>query len=221
MSIFRQFRAVIFDHDGTLVDSEPVHLACWQQALEPFSQKLSAQQYANNLSGLPSSQSAKWLVDTFELDTSADTLLVAKQRHLHEYLAQRACPLMPDVKALLDLLSRSGTLLAVASGASRKEVERSLSYHDIDHYFQACVTQDEVVNNKPAPDIYLLAAETLGVAGAECVAIEDSDSGQRAALAAGMPCVRLDTPSQLPVTPQCRIIANIGTLIPLWGIAKA
>lgn len=215
MSIFSQFRAVIFDHDGTLVDSEPVHLACWQHTLAPFAQGLSAQQYANNLSGMPSSRSAKWLVDTFELSTSAETLLLAKQTHLSRYLAEQACPLMPDIRALLDLLAHSGVPLAVASGASRAEVERSLSYHDIEHYFHACVTKDEVTNNKPAPDVYLLAAQSLGIAAADCVAIEDSDSGQRAALAAGMQCLRLDTPTRLPATPRCRTIPNLGSLMSL------
>lgn len=213
MSIFSQIEAVIFDHDGTLVDSEPVHLACWQRVLAPFGKNLSASQYSQNLSGIPSISSATWLVKQFNLDTSADALLAAKQAQLDRYLKEQACPLMSNAEALLTLLSQRAMPMAVASGAGKAEVERSLQYHQLAHYFRATVTKDDVQHNKPAPDVYLLAAATLGVAPERCLAIEDSDSGQKSALAAGMACLRLDTPTRLATTPRCRIIPSLSFLL--------
>lgn len=213
MSPFAQVQAVIFDHDGTLVDSEPVHLACWQQVLAPYDKSLSAHQYTHNLSGIPSISSANWLVNEFELDVRPEQLLLAKQARFHRYLQTQACPLIADAKALLAQLLQRGMPMAVASGASKAEVERSLQYHQLGPYFRATLTKEDVPQNKPAPDVYLLAATKLGVPPHNCLAIEDSDSGQSSALAAGMQCLRIDTPSRLAADARCRIIPSLTSLL--------
>lgn len=213
MSFFNQVRAVIFDHDGTLVDSEPVHRACWQKALTPFNAQLSPAQYSEHLSGIPSIRSAQWLIAEFNLTAAADTLLQSKQSYLKSYLAEQACPLMASVRPLLEQLEHLNMPLAVASGAGTDEVQRSLRYHQLHRFFPVVVTKDDVINNKPEPDVYLAAAAGLGVAAEHCLAIEDSDSGQASALAAGMRCLRLDTPSRLPRDPRCQLITELGVLL--------
>jgi HAD superfamily hydrolase (TIGR01509 family) len=213
MNIFNEVAAVIFDHDGTLVDSEPVHLACWQRTLEPYGRSLAAQQYAKYLSGLPSINSASWLIEQFQLDIDPAALLTIKQAHLNRYLAVQACPIMAYVPNLIEYLWQRRIPMAIASGASLDEVTRSLKFHSLEHYFKATVTKEDVTANKPAPDVYLLAAQRLEVQASECIAIEDSDSGQMSALSAGMTCIRLDTPSQLPPHPRCHSIAFITALL--------
>lgn len=213
MSPFAQVQAVIFDHDGTLVDSEPVHLRCWQQVLAPYEKSLSAHQYTHHLSGIPSISSATWLVSEFELNASPEKLLFAKQAYFNRYLEAQACPLIADAKALLAQLLQREMLMAIASGAGKAEVERSLQYHQLGRYFRATVTKDDVPHNKPAPDVYLLAATKLEVSPHRCLAIEDSDSGQSSALAAGMQCLRLDTPSRLAADARCRIIPSLTSLL--------
>lgn len=213
MSIFNEVQAVIFDHDGTLVDSEPVHLRCWQATLTPFGQTLTAQEYTEHLSGIASIESARWLVDKFSLETTAETLLREKQERLHRYLKEQACPLIVDAQPLLEQLHQQGIPMAVASGAGRAEVERSLHFHQLQAYFKATATKDDVPNNKPAPDVYLLAAKQLNVAPDQCLAIEDSDSGQRSAISAGMRCLRINTPSKLPMDHRCRIIPDLSSLL--------
>lgn len=182
--------AVIFDHDGTLVDSEPVHLACWRKALTPFNADLSKEDYHQNLSGMPSIYSATWLAGKFNLDIPADALLREKQKHLRDFLTKDRLPLMPGVKALLDTLTKRSIPLAVATGASTEEVAASLRHHQLTPYFKVVVSKDDVRHNKPAPDIYQLAASRLGVAEQHCIAIEDSDNGEQAARAAGIRCLR-------------------------------
>lgn len=213
MSIFNKVRAVIFDHDGTLVNSEPVHLRCWQETLASFGKVLSAAQYTQSLSGIASIESARWLVSKFALMTSAESLLANKQARLHSYLRERACPLIEDAAELLAQLRARGLPMGIASGASRAEVERSLQYHRLHSFFNVTTTKDDVLNNKPAPDVYLLAAKQLNVLPQDCLAIEDSDSGQRAATAAGMTCLRIDTPTKLPADHRCTVIANLGALL--------
>lgn len=183
-------KAIIFDHDGTLVDSEPVHLKCWQEVLEAFQQHLSLEDYRTHLTGMPSKYSATWLANKFNLDVDPDALLQAKQKILKALLTESAFPLMPDVTALLNYLQTQAIPLAIATGASRYEIDRSLKFHDLSHYFQSVVSKEEVLHNKPAPDVYLKAAEELGIEPQYCLAIEDSDNGERSALAAGMPCIR-------------------------------
>ncbi|MCR6651637.1 MAG: HAD family phosphatase [Cellvibrionaceae bacterium] len=182
--------AVIFDHDGTLVDSEPVHLSCWREVLKPHRATLSQEDYQRNLTGMPSSYSAAWLVDKFNLDTAPDALLSEKQKLLRELLTNEPFPLMPEVEPLLKYLRGLGLPLAVATGASRDEVASSLDKHGLKNYFATVISKEDVANNKPAPDVYQLAAQKLGIATDRCVAVEDSDNGEQAARAAGMRCLR-------------------------------
>jgi HAD superfamily hydrolase (TIGR01509 family) len=187
----RTIKAVIFDHDGTLVNSEPVHWHCWTEVLRPFGLKLSQEEYKHNLSGIPSAVSASWLVDKFNLDVNPGALLTAKQKHLRTFLTNHAYPLMPGVLRVLDYLADKRILMAVASGADRTEVQRTLEFHDFAEHFAAVATQNDVTHNKPAPDVYLHAAQQMGVQPYECVAIEDSDNGEKSARAANIFCLRL------------------------------
>ncbi len=190
--------AVIFDHDGTLVNSEPVHLDCWRQILLRYNADVSSSEYAVHLSGIPSIESARWLVRTRQLPIHAEDLYRQKHENLLAFLQHSAFPLMPGATSLLTLLQQARMTTALASGAKRIEVHRSVSFHNLHSHFPTIVTSDDTQSNKPAPDIYLQAAERLGLAPEDCLAIEDSDSGELSARAAGMRCLRLRTPSQLP-----------------------
>ena len=190
--------AVIFDHDGTLVDSEPVHLACWQEALTPYNATLSKEDYSQKLSGMPTIYSATWLAGKFNLDIPADALLREKQKHLRDFLTKDRFPLMRGVESLLQYLAERRIPMAIATGASREEVTTSLRHHKLAPYFNAVVSKDDVRHNKPAPDVYQLAARHLGVAEQHCVAIEDSDNGEQAARTAGIHCLRYHPPAAAP-----------------------
>jgi HAD superfamily hydrolase (TIGR01509 family) len=201
--------AVIFDHDGTLVDSEPVHLFCWREVLKPHNASLAREDYQLNLIGMPSSYSAAWLVDKFNLDIAPDALLSEKQKLLRELLTNEPFPLMPEVEPLLKYLHQQGLPLAVATGASRGEVTSSLDKHGLAHYFSAVVSKEDVAHNKPAPDIYHLAAQKLGIANDLCIAVEDSDNGEQAALAAGIRCLRYQRRNAEPGDGRFTCYANL------------
>lgn len=201
--------AVIFDHDGTLVDSEPTHHNAWQNTLADFDVSLTEQEYQQTLSGKPTIESAQNLVREHRLPIDAQTLCEKKLTRVRQYLEHHSFPLFDGVKALLADLSKASLQLAVASGAGGHEVGHSLATHSLGQYFEVIVTKDDVEHNKPAPDAYLRAAEQMNVLPMRCLAVEDSDSGQLAAIAAGMHCLRLDTFTRLPPHPRCSVIATI------------
>lgn len=183
--------AVIFDHDGTLVDSEPVHHRCWQQALEPYGANFSLADYVTHLAGIPSLSSAQWMIERFDLPTSPATLYEHKQAYIDDFLKTSAFALMPHAEELVRFCHQHGLKLAVASGSGHTEIHRSLSAHGLDRWITIVASKNDVTRNKPAPDVYHLALQRLGVSAAHAVAIEDSTAGETAALAADILCLRL------------------------------
>ena len=190
--------AVVLDHDGTLVDSEPVHLRIWQSVLAEHGAELSALEYSERLSGIPTIESARYLVASRGLTLSAEALCQRKLSEVSQYLTRAAFPLMTGALELLEDLRGRGLAVAVASGAGRAEVTHSLAIHRLEPFISSVVTGSDVSANKPAPDVYLRALRELGSDGARALAVEDSDTGEASARSAGLFCLRLDTPSRLP-----------------------
>lgn len=182
-------KAVIFDHDGTLVDSEGRHFQLWQQTLEPYNIEFSAEEYIAEHSGIPTLQNAEVLINKYQLPLSAQELYEEKEKLVRAALSDEAFALIPGVLECMQDFQRAGLLMGIATGAGVTEVTSSCEAHGFSRYIKEAATSDEVANGKPAPDVYLLAAKKLGVAPQHCIAIEDSNNGLQAALAAGMPCV--------------------------------
>ena len=184
-------KAIIFDHDGTLVDSEGVHCACWNQVLQPYQQTLSYDDYCTHYNGLPTQETAQRIQQQFSLPISVNELYALKITALNHHLSQKPFPLLPGVLETLNYLQQKEIPLAIASGANRKEVVSSIEAHHLKPYFITVSTKNDVAHSKPAPDVYLHAATQLGIEPQHCLAIEDSDTGEQSAIAAGMPCLRL------------------------------
>ena len=184
-------KAVIFDHDGTLVDSEGVHCACWNSVLHTYQQQLSYTSYCADYNGLPTLETAQRIQQKFALPISASALYELKIAALNQHLASQPFPLLPGALEALIHLAQQKFPLAIASGANRKEVLHSVAAHKLAPYFAAISTKNDVTNSKPSPDVYLHAAAQIGIEPQYCLAIEDSDTGEQSAIAAGMPCIRL------------------------------
>ena len=209
--LLQHAKGVIFDHDGTLVESEIVHCQCWDNVLKEYDASLPYQQYLKHYNGLPTLETAERIQRHFQIPTTARLLYQKKTQYLKEHLDKHAFPLMPGVIDTLIKLQQKGVPMAIASGARRNEVAHSVRSHKLLRYLKAVTTKDEVTYSKPAPDVYLLAAEKMGLNPEECIAVEDSDTGEASALSAGMMCIRL-TPN--PMTPwQCRNMKEAYALI--------
>ena len=178
-------RGIIFDCDGTLADSMPLHWQAWQVIARRHGFALPKDRFYS-LGGVPSRDILKVL--SAEQGVSLDPLAVAREKEA-EYL-----PLIAQVEPVNIVVGVArenyGKIpLAVASGGTRRIIEQVLDHLDILQLFQAVVTSEDVLNQKPAPDIFLEAARRLGVPPQYCRAYEDTDLGMRAIRAAGMEAV--------------------------------
>jgi beta-phosphoglucomutase-like phosphatase (HAD superfamily) len=177
--------AIIFDCDGTLADTMPLHWRAWQVIARRHSFSLTEDRFYS-LGGVPSRDILKVL--SAEQGVPLDPLAVAREKEA-EYL-----PLIAQVEPINTVVGVArenyGKIpLAVASGGTKRIIEQVLEHLGIRNLFQAIVTSEDVVNQKPAPDIFLEAACRLGVPPQFCRAYEDTDLGMRAIRAAGMEAV--------------------------------
>lgn len=179
--------AVIFDMDGTLIDSEAVYIAGMQEAAQVLGIALP-DELCHAMVGHPSHECNLMLQghygSDFDLKTFRGHFSDSVQRRMKERV-----PVKAGVVELLDFLAAQGLPLAIATSAARSTAERNLGRAGLLDRFKAVATRDDVEHPKPAPDLYLEAAKRLGVAPARCVAFEDSSIGIIAAHAAGMRAV--------------------------------
>jgi HAD superfamily hydrolase (TIGR01509 family) len=175
--------AVIFDMDGTLIDSEAVYIAGMQHAARILGLEMPIT-FCHSMVGVPSHE-CNVMIQAFY---GADFDLTVFRGHFSSSVRERMderVPVKPGAVELLDFLKARGLPLAIATSAGRATAERNLGRAGLLDRFAALATRDDVEHPKPAPDLYLEAARRLGVAPDRCLAFEDSNIGVIAAHAAG------------------------------------
>lgn len=180
-------RAVIFDMDGVLVLSGPAHWVAWVDAARRHGTELTREQFLS-FNGLTNPDICVRLWGDRATPQFIAELATAKEAAFRRAIMADV-PLAPGCRELLQQLSALRAGIAVGSSAPRENVDLVLDGGGIRPFFGAVVHADLVKRGKPAPDIFLRAAELLGVPPAQCVVVEDAPSGVRAARAAGMPAV--------------------------------
>ena len=183
---------MIFDCDGTLVDSMPAHFDAWCEALASYGAGgIFKEDVFFAMGGRPTKDIVVDLNSEYGLKLDPSAIALAKREaflkklHMVEFINEVA-----DFARSL----RGRVPLAVASGGSRYVVEKTLRLLDCSDWFDEVVTADDVVNGKPSPDIFLHAAKLLGVAPEKCLVIEDAPPGVLAAQAAGMKVITIPMP---------------------------
>jgi HAD superfamily hydrolase (TIGR01509 family) len=182
-------RAVIFDMDGVIVDSEPCHADAFHEVVREigFADKLRLS-FADYIGRTDQELWADFLA-SHEAPHSFDDLMARKRVRMVEII-RRDQPLFDGVLALVQRLARKHPL-ALASGSERAVVEEVLKLEGLSGFFGAVVTSSEVAHGKPEPDVFLRAADLLHVAPQDCCVIEDSKPGILAGLAAGMQVIAI------------------------------
>lgn len=189
-------KAVIFDMDGVLVDSEPVHFRATYLTMEEFCDIRLDYDYYQHFVGSTVAAMWKEIVEYFNIvDYTWEELLALSDKVLALLLEEEGYPEIPGVAALIRSLHEQGYLLAVASSSPRERIVKNMTKIGILDCFQEFVSGMELARPKPAPDIFLKAAEVLGVKPEECLVIEDSANGVRAAKAAEMACLGFLNPN--------------------------
>ena len=184
-------KGIIFDCDGTLADTMPLHWRAWQVITQKHKLHFPEDRFYS-LGGVPSRDILKMLAE--EQGVSIDHIAVAHEKE-NAYL-----PLMAEVKpihAVVDIAhANHGKIpMAVASGGTSVSINQVLEHLKIRHLFDAVVTSEMVKNQKPAPDIFLEAARLIGIEPQFCRGYEDTDLGMQAIRAAGMEAVDVRTMS--------------------------
>ena len=180
-----EFAAYIFDCDGTLADTMPLHYQAWLQAVRAHGHDFPEDVFYS-LGGVPAPDVVAYLNQRYGWAMPVAETAAYKEK-LFEELIPQAKPIEPVVEFLRGLLGRYP--VAVASGGLKPLVIGTLRALGIHEHFQAVVTYEDVVHPKPAPDTYLEAARLMGVEPARCLVFEDTPLGIEAATAAGMQSV--------------------------------
>jgi HAD superfamily hydrolase (TIGR01509 family) len=184
MALPRPVKAVIFDMDGLLVDSEVVYCEALTSQAAAMGYELPLE-VMHRMIGHAWAGSAQVVRDHFGPDFDTERLRAGSIERFYD-LAQAEIALKAGVLEILDHLDRAGLPRAIATSSRRTDVEHHLSGHGLLERFDAVLAQGDYPRPKPSPDPYLKAAEALGVDPRDCLALEDSHNGVRAAAAAGM-----------------------------------
>jgi HAD superfamily hydrolase (TIGR01509 family) len=185
--------AVIFDCDGTLVDSEPLARRAWERSLAPHGYAIDDGEYAG-LVGLPYARVHEFFAARIPGLEDADAFLRRYMGFLFELIDADLEP-FDDALETIAGLRAAGVVVAVASSSPRVRLDRTLARAGLDRSFAVSVAGDEVERGKPAPDMFLAVAGRLGLAPERCAVVEDSGPGVAAGLAAGMRTVGVARPA--------------------------
>jgi HAD superfamily hydrolase (TIGR01509 family) len=202
-------QAVLFDMDGTLVDSEKLWDISLAALYEELGGRISAEVRVSMVGG-----SAEDTIRTVytDLGLQMDPVAMAESdRWLHQYTAQlfeRGLPWCDGAQELLEALAAEGIPLALVTNTQRALTDRALKSIGA-HYFSATICGDEVPRGKPAPDLYVGAAEFLDLPPELCLAIEDSVTGSAAAESAGCPVLVVPNDVAVPLGPRRRHVSSL------------
>jgi beta-phosphoglucomutase len=191
------YEAILFDFDGVLADSEPVHFECWQEILQTFGLQLDWKTYTEQGIGISDRKLLGFLCARADPPMDIEPLIAEFPRKKDMFRARmlERQPFSTELFELLPVLR--DYQLAVVTSSGQTEVEPVLERAGLRNFFQAVVYGGDVQQHKPAPDPYLLAVEKLGVRSA--LAVEDSNAGETSARAAGLDVLRVGTASEMPL----------------------
>lgn len=183
--MYEGYDGLIFDMDGTILDTEPTHRKAWHEVLGRYGLRYDLQAMIA-LNGSPTWRIAQSVIELNQADLDPHSLAREKTAAVKMMLLDsvRPLPLIEVVKAW-----HGRRPMAVGTGSESAIAEALLNHLDLRRYFDAVVAADHVEHHKPAPDTFLLCAERMGVAPEKCVVFEDADFGIQAAQAAGMDAV--------------------------------
>lgn len=188
-------QCVIFDMDGVIIDSEPIHIACEKEIFRLLGINVSEQEHHAFIGTTDEIMWSK-IGEMYELPINVPYIIQLKKSLYMEYLKKdnhlRPISYIPE---LIADLHRNKFLLALASSSPHEQIDYILTVFGLRKYFHSTVSGEDVKVGKPDPGIFLKAAESVGIAPESCVVIEDSYNGVTAAKSANMKCIAYRNPN--------------------------
>ncbi|MEG0766340.1 MAG: HAD family phosphatase [Clostridia bacterium] len=194
-------RAVVFDMDGLMIDTERMGRKVWSQIGDEMGYPVSDALYQKVL-GVNETSCRRVLTDAFGADFPCQAFRENTAQRMEFLLQTEGVPVKPGLRALLDYLKLHGYRIAVATSTSRAPALAHLAGAHVEKDFDAVICGDMITRGKPAPDIYLKACELLQTPPEQCMALEDSPNGIRSAHAGGLQAVMV--PDLIAPTPELR-----------------
>lgn len=185
--------AIIYDVDGTMVNSEPLHVSAWDEALKLSGQELSnlSQNFRQTMAGKKPIIIAQGMVDELNLSISPTELLGRKSLLFLEK-AKTSLVGMPGAVESIHMFKDAGYKLAIGTSLDREFLDIILKSLNVSDFFDVIVTGDQIKNGKPDPETYLNVSNFLGIPPSKCVVFEDAQSGIQSAKDAGAWCIAIE-----------------------------
>jgi beta-phosphoglucomutase family hydrolase len=184
----QNFKALLFDFDGTVADTMPAHLGAWNKALAKYSLSLSRDQH-QAWAGRPTHRIVEMMNELHNTNINPQQFVAEKEVH---YLA--SLNEVSTIGSVMDVINHyHGKIpMAIVTGSRRKIVELTMKQLNLQSYFDLLICAEDYSQGKPAPDCFLMAASKLNIAPADCLVFEDAILGMQAAQSAGMKCLMVD-----------------------------
>jgi beta-phosphoglucomutase family hydrolase len=184
-----EIAAVIWDMDGVLADTAPYHLLAWQETFAKRGIKFTEEDFRRSF-GIKNDAIIKNVLGEPTTEAEIETIALEKEATFRRIIGKNIKPL-PGALKLLEALDGHGVKMAIASSTPIENIRLIVGSLGIGKYFPAVITGHDVTEGKPSPQVFLLAAQRLGVEAKNCVVFEDAVAGVTAAKSAGMRCVAI------------------------------
>lgn len=181
----KRIEAVLFDMDGVIFDTERVYLDGWKKVFKKYGYEMTKEVYISVM-GTGRKNVSKKFLDIYGKDLPIIQMYEEKDRELFKAIEEGQVTLKQGVKEILMLLKERGYKTALATSAKRERAIKQLEMVDVEGMFNVIVCGDEVEKSKPDPGIFLMAAKKLSIKPENCIVVEDSPAGIKAAYNAGM-----------------------------------
>lgn len=178
-------KAVIFDMDGVLVDSQPYHFKADIDTMAEYG-VIKDQKFYESFAGTLTADRMRTLKEMFGLDVPVEEMTIKRENMILDIMGKEDIKPVSGIPEFLRSIEEKGLTTAVASSSDYKLINLILDRLKIAKYFDSVTSGSDVKRGKPSPDVFLLAAERIGIEPAECLVVEDSENGVKAAKAAGM-----------------------------------
>ena len=210
-------KAVVFDMDGIIFDTEKLTVEAWKQASRELGCR-DVTEIKGQTMGLNLASHKKFYLDKFGDSFPYDSFMQFGRDYAADYIAKHGIPVKPGLYELLNYLKQNGYKIAASTSTVRTSVMEYFENANITGYFDQIICGDMVEKSKPDPDIYLKTADALKIAPQDCMALEDSPNGLTSAYRAGMKTVMV--PDLIQPTPELQkmlfaCVASLNEVIPL------